>query len=319
MSHLAIDLDDVLEAAQRIDGGVLKTPCIASERLSSEFGCQVSLKSENLQHIGAFKARGALNAVRALDPKLAENGVVTHSSGNHGAALTRAASLTGIPAHVVMPDNSAKIKIEAVRSYGTTPIFCEPNAESRDAVATEVQEKTGATLVHPYNDPKVMAGQGTVGLEILEQNPGVQIILAPLGGGGLLSGILTAVKNSKPEVQIIAVEPAFADDGYRSLKSGQIEMPNRYDTVADGLRSPVGNNPFPILQKYIDDIVLVTEEQIGQSMQRLCKQGRLVVEPSGAVAFAAVLADPERFTNKNVTAVISGGNVDFGGCRVGQY
>lgn len=319
MSELAIDFEDVQQAARRIYGGVLKTPVVHSERLSDELECSVSFKAENLQHIGAFKARGALNAVRSLEPELAKRGVVTHSSGNHGAALARAASLTGIPAHVVMPENSARIKIDAVRSYGTDPIFCEPNAESRDAVAARVQQDTGAALVHPYNDPSVMAGQGTVGLEILEQNPEVQVVLAPLGGGGLLSGILTAIKNSKPDVQVIAVEPAFADDGYRSLKSGTIEMPTRYDTIADGLRSPVGSNPFPILQKHLDDIILVTEAQIGEAMQRLCKQARLVVEPSGAVAFAAILANAPRFAGQTVTAVISGGNVDFGGCRVGQY
>ena len=319
MSNFAISLSDVQQAAERIRDGVLETPCLHSEKLSTELACQIHLKAENLQHIGAFKARGALNAVRSLDDDTAQCGVVTHSSGNHGAALARAAALRGIPAHVVMPENSARIKIDAVRSYGTEPIFCEPNAESRDAIAAEVQQKTGATLVHPYNSPMVMAGQGTVGLEILTQLPAVDTILAPLGGGGLLSGILTAVKNLRPETKVIAVEPELADDGFRSLKSGQIEMPIRYDTVADGLRSPVGDKPFPVLKELLDDIVLVTEKQIGAAMQRLCKQARLVVEPSGAVAFAAVLAKPGLFSGQTVAAVVSGGNVDFGECRVGKY
>ncbi len=318
MNQSLISLSDIQQAAERISSGVLRTPCLVSERLSQELGCQVHIKAESLQHIGAFKARGALNAVLMLDEETAARGVVTHSSGNHAAALVRAARVRGIPAHVVMPENSAKNKIAAVRFYGVEPVFCEPTAEARENVAEKVRQETGATLIHPYNHPHVMAGQGTVGLEILDQLPGVETIVAPVGGGGLMSGILTAIKALKPDVSVIAAEPELADDAFRSLKSGSIEMPTRYDTIADGLRSPLGSNTFPIIRDLVDDILLVSEASIRTAMRSLAEAAGLVAEPSGAVALAAVTQHHARFNNQQVVVVVSGGNLDFGTCQLGH-
>jgi threonine dehydratase len=295
----------------------VETPCLPLESLSRELSCELTVKCENLQHIGAFKARGATNAIFMLSDEDAAKGVVTHSSGNHAAAVARAAKLRNIPAYVVMPENSAQVKIQAVRGLGVEPEFCTPHAESRAAVAAEIQARTGATMIHPYDDPRVMAGQGTVGLEILEQFDGVDVLFVPVGGGGLLSGLLVAVKAMNPAVQVIAAEPEWADDAYRSLKSGQIEMPTRVDTIADGLRSPLGEQPFQIIKRLVDDIVLVSEADIAAMTRKLAERAHLVVEPSGAVAMAGVQRRSESLTGKRVAAVITGGNIDFGGCKLG--
>lgn len=315
----AIELCDIEEAAVRIAPHVVRTPAVPSERLSAELGCQLFLKAENLQHAGAFKARGATNAVMALGEAAARRGVVTHSSGNHAAALARAARLRGIPAHLVMPHNSATNKIEAVRRYGVEPVFCEPDATARAETAAAVQAETGATMIHPYDNPQVMAGQGTVGLELLEQVEGLAAVVVPVGGGGLLSGVLTAIKARRPDVRVIAAEPKWADDAARSLKSGCIEQPTRYDTIADGLRTPLGELTFPIIRELLDDIVLVSEAEIAATTRRIAEATRLVAEPSGAVALAALAQIASRFPGAPVSAVISGGNIDFGGCRLGEY
>lgn len=312
-----IGLVDIQSAALRIQPFVLKTPTVFSERVSNQFGCCLNFKAENLQHIGAFKARGATNAVMQLDEHTAARGVVTHSSGNHAAALARAAKLRSIPAYVVMPKNSALNKINAVRSYGVEPVFCEPTAQSRAETAERLRNETGATLVHPYDYPPVMAGQGTVGIEIIEQLPNVDAIIAPVGGGGLLSGVLIAVKTLRPEVAVYAAEPQWADDAARSLQSGKIEMPTRYDTVADGLRTPLGQNTFPIIRELLDDIILVSEESILTATRTLSEIVHLVAEPSGAVTLAAMMTSAERFAGKTVAAIVSGGNLDFGDCRLG--
>lgn len=318
MTSLAIDFEDVRAAAERIQPYTIRTPCVPSERLSKELGCQIYFKAENLQHIGAFKARGAMNAVLRLDKDVADRGVVTHSSGNHAAALARAASVRQLPAHVVMPRNSARNKIAAVRAFGVDPIFCEPTAEAREATAHAIQQETGATLIHPYDHPAVMAGQGTVGLEILEQVRDVEVVIAPVGGGGLLSGVLTAVKALRSEVQVIAAEPQLADDAYRSLQSGRIEMPNRYDTLADGLRTPLGENTFPVIRTLVDDIVLVSEDAIRHATRKIAESARLVAEPSGGVALGALLTNPLRFADKRVAVIISGGNIDMEQCQLGR-
>lgn len=313
-----ITLDDVRAAAERIEPHVIRTPCVPSESLSRELGCRISFKAESLQHIGAFKARGATNAVLSLTGEQAARGVVTHSSGNHAAALARAASIRSIAAHIVMPHNSATSKITNVRSYGVKPVFCEPTAEARATKAAEVETATGASMVHPYDDPRVMAGQGTVGLEILEQSDAVDVVLIPVGGGGLLSGVLTAVKSIRPEIQVIACEPAWADDAFRSWKSGQIESPTRYDTIADGLRTPLGLNTFPIIRDLVDDVLLVDESSISRATRILAERVRLVAEPSGAVTLAAVMTYRQRFAGRSVVAIVSGGNIDFGACRLGE-
>lgn len=310
--------DTIQRARQRIEPYVLKTPIVACEKISQRCELDIALKAENLQHIGAFKVRGATNAVLSLPEPLAARGVVTHSSGNHAAALARAASIRKIPAHIVMPHNSARIKIESVRSFGFEPHFCEPSATARAAAAEQLQEETGATLVHPYDDMAVIAGQGTVGLEILEQWPEVEIVLAPVGGGGLVSGLLLAIKLIRPDVQIIAVEPALADDAWRSLRSGKIEQPTRYDTVADGLRTCLGQLTFPILQQYLDEIVLVSDAEILDATRLLAEVVHLVAEPSGAVSLAGALKLANRLKGKRVCALISGGNMDFGSCQLGK-
>lgn len=314
---MSISLHDIQAAAQRIAPYIIRTPTLLNERLSQDLDCEVHFKPESLQHMGAFKARGATNAVMQLDEEGAARGVVTHSSGNHAAALARAARLRGIPAHVVMPSNSATNKIAAVRSYGVEPVFCEPSAESRAATAEALRQQTGATLVHPYDSFPVMAGQGTVGLELLDQILRLDAVLVPVGGGGLLSGVLTAIKALAPEIQVIAAEPEWADDAYRSLQSGKIEMPTRYDTIADGLRSPLGENTFPIIRELLDDIILVSEAAILAAMRRLAEDARLVVEPSGAVTLAALTSAAKRFAGKRVAVVLSGGNLDLGEYNLG--
>ncbi len=317
-SHgFAIDLDDIQAAAKRIAPYVVRTPSIFSEKLSDEMGCQVHLKAESLQHVGAFKARGATNAVMLLTDELANRGVVTHSSGNHAAALSRAASLRRIPAYVVMPDNSAQNKIAAVRSYGIEPVFCQPNAQSRFETAQRLRQETGATLIHPYDYAPVMAGQGTVGLELLEQVKDLDAVIVPVGGGGLLSGVLIAIKSLSPNIRVIAAEPEWADDASRSLQSGRIEMPTRYDSIADGLRTPLGELPFAIIRELVDDIVLVSEAAIRAAMRSLAETAHLVAEPSGSVALAALRSNRNLFVGRNVAVVISGGNLDLKQCALG--
>ncbi|MCO8122247.1 threonine/serine dehydratase [Stieleria sp. TO1_6] len=317
MSVPVIELDDVRSAADRIQQSVIRTPAIRCERLSKRLGCQIALKAENLQHVGAFKARGAANAVLSLNEHDASRGVVTHSSGNHAAALARAAARRGIPAHVVMPDNSSAVKIAAVQSYGVQPVFCQPNETSRTETAEALRRETGATFVHPYETPAVIAGQGTVGLELLQQIESIDAILVPVGGGGLLAGILVAVKSLRPDVKVFAVEPAWADDTARSLSIGSPQSPTRYDTVADGLRTGIGQNTFPVIQRWVDGLFLVSENAILSAMRRIAEDAHLVCEPSGAVALAGLIENADEFAGQTVGVVISGGNLDFADCKMG--
>jgi threonine dehydratase len=306
-----VSMDDIRAARRRIESHVLQTPLLETPLLSQESDCRLHLKCENLQHVGAFKARGACNAVFSLSDAIARKGVVTHSSGNHAAALARAATIRGIPAHIVMPHNSRENKLAAVRAFGISPVLCEPDADSRRTTADAIVKKTGGTLIHPYNDPAIIAGQGTVGLEILEQSSDVDTVVVPVGGGGLLSGILIAVKTLRPEIRVIAAEPAWADDAARSLRSGKIEMPTRYDTIADGLRTPLGDLTFPVIQSLLDDILLVDEQTIENATRLIAAKARLIAEPSGAVSLAALLQHPSHFRGRNTVAVISGGNLDL--------
>jgi threonine dehydratase len=217
-----------------------------------------------------------------------------------------------------MPENSSEKKIAAVRSYGVEPVFCEPSNEAREETAERVRQETGATLIHPFDHPAVMAGQGTVGLEILRQVDRLDVVLVPVGGGGLLAGVLTAVKSLRPEVAVIAVEPELANDAARSLMMGKIQMPTRYDTIADGLRTALGVNTFPIIRHFLDEILLVDEDHIGAATRALAEDAHLVAEPSGAVTLAAIQQHQARFAGLNVVAVVSGGNLSFGKCRLGQ-
>lgn len=297
-------------AAQRIRSLVVETPVIPFASLSHEVGCSISIKCENFQHGFAFKARGACNAVFSLTDEEATRGVVTHSSGNHAAALARAAKLRGIRAHIVMPENSARVKLAAVRSLGVEPVMCESTPAAREAMANRVMRTTGATLIHPFNDARVIAGQGTVGLEILRQYPDVETIVVPVGGGGLLAGTLIAVKSLKPSVRVIAAEPEWANDAFRSLQSGQIEPVLRTDSIADGLRTPLGSLTFPIIFQLVDEILCVSESAIKDAMQQLGTHAKMIVEPSGAVPLAVVNQHRDRFAAQRVVCVVSGGNRD---------
>ena len=297
-------------AARRIRSLVVETPTIPFASLSHEMDCSIAIKCENFQHGFAFKARGACNAVFSLTDDEAARGVVTHSSGNHAAALARAAMLRGIRAHIVMPENSARIKLAAVRSLGVEPVLCESTPAAREAMANEVMRTTGAILVHPFNDARIIAGQGTVGLEILRQYPDVETIVVPVGGGGLLAGILIAVKSLKPSVRVIAAEPEWANDAFRSLQSGQIEPVWRTDSIADGLRTPLGSLTFPIIHQLVDEILCASEAAINESVQQLEAHAKMIAEPSGAVSLAVVNQHRSRFANQQIVCVVSGGNRD---------
>lgn len=311
-----VTLESVQTAADRIRHDVIRTPLLVNETLDASLGCRLFFKAENLQHTGAFKARGAANAVRNLPPQQADSGVVTHSSGNHAAALARMARRVGIAAHVVMPHNSSVMKINAVRSYGVEPIFCEPASDQREAKAAEVMQQTGATMVHPFESHDVICGQGTMALELLEQVDDLDAVIVPVGGGGLLAGTLTSLKNTRPSIRVCAAEPAWADDTFRSLQSGQHEQPARYDTIGDGLRTQVGQQTLPIIRQFLDDIFLVTETEIAEATRTLIQHTRTIVEPSGAVAFAALSQQRSQFAGQRVAVVISGGNLDL---SQGQY
>ena len=303
-------LPQIEAAAKRIRSLVVETLTIPFAALSHGDSCSIALKCENFQHGFAFKARGACNAVFSLSDEEAARGVVTHSSGNHAAALARAAKLRGITAHIVMPENSARIKLAAVRSLGVEPVMCESTPAAREAMANELMRTTGATLIHPFNDARVIAGQGTVGLEILRQYPDVETIVVPVGGGGVLAGTLIAVKSLKPNVRVIAAEPEWANDAFRSLQSGQIEPVLRTDSIADGLRTPLGSLTFPIIYQLVDEILCASEAAINDAMQQLEAHAKMIAEPSGAVPLAVVHQHRDRFADQRIVCVVSGGNRD---------
>jgi threonine dehydratase len=268
-------------------------------------------KCENFQKVGAFKARGATNAVLSLDESAARHGVATHSSGNHGAAVARAAKLRGIPAHIVMPSNSAKVKIGAVEGYGAQIVFCEPTEDAREVACAEVIKKTGATLVHSFENEYVIAGQGTAALELLEDVPDLDVVMCPVGGGGLLSGTAIAAKSMRPKIKVIAVEPANADDAAQSFRAGRRLVTEKKFTIADGLRTNVGEPNFAIIQRYVDDIVTVSEEAIISAMRTIWERMKIVIEPSAAVPYAAILERAFDVNGKRVGIILTGGNVDL--------
>jgi threonine dehydratase len=268
-------------------------------------------KCENFQKGGAFKARGATNAVFALDEARANRGVATHSSGNHGAAVARAANLRGITAHIIMPSNSAKVKVRAVEDYGGRIVFCEPTEEARETSCAEVIKKTGATLIHSFENEDVIAGQGTVAVELLEDVPDLDLVMCPVGGGGLLSGTAVAAKSMRPEIKVIAVEPENVDDAAQSFRAGRRVVTKKKFTIADGLRTNVGVPNFPIIQRYVDDIVTVSEEAIVAAMRTIWETMKIIIEPSAAVPYAAILKNRIDIREKRVAVVLTGGNVDL--------
>ena len=306
-----LDLDDIRRAHDRIRPHVHRTPVLTSARLDEASGGSLYFKCENFQKVGAFKARGATNAVFALDDETARRGVATHSSGNHAAALARAAKLRGIDAHIVMPSNTLKVKVRAVEGYGGRIIFCEPNQRAREETCARVMAETGATLIHPFENEDVMAGQGTVAVELLEEVPNLDLILCPVGGGGVLSGIAVAAKALRPEIKVIAVEPAGAADAAESFRQGRLVSDVKKETIADGLRTNIGGMNFAIVQRYVDDVVTVSEESIVAGMRTIWETMKLIVEPSGAVPYAAVMEKRVQVQGKRVGLVLTGGNVDL--------
>jgi threonine dehydratase len=313
MQPAAIDLPSVHDAARRIAGVAHRTPVATCATLDRLAGRILFFKCEHLQKAGAFKFRGALNAVLRLPEELAARGVVTHSSGNHAGALALAARLRGIPAHIVMPRTATPVKRRAVEEYGGRVIECEPTLAARETTTAAVQAETGATLVHPYNHPDIIAGQGTVAVELLEQVPDLDAIIAPVGGGGLVSGICVAAKALRPAVRIFAAEPAGADDAARSLAAGQLIPQTAPRTIADGLLTSLGDLTWPILRDNVERVLTVTEEEIVRAMRLAWERAKLLIEPSAAVPLAAVLGD--EFRNlpglQRVAVVLSGGNVNL--------
>jgi len=311
----AANLDAIRAARRRIEPFIRRTPVLTSGALDAIAGRRLWFKCELFQRTGSFKFRGATNAVRMLDDRDAARGVVTHSSGNHAQALALAARMRGIPAHVVMPSNSAEIKKAAVRGYGGRIVECEPTLEARESTAARVIAETGGTMVPPYNHPDVIAGQGTMALELLDECPQLDAIVVPVGGGGLISGIALAAKALNPSIRIIGAEPALAGDAAASRRSGAIQPPMPPLTIADGLRTALGPLTFPIVRDLVDEIVLVSEADIAAHMRLVWERMKLTIEPSAAVGVAVACGEwmAKERNHADVGVVLCGGNVDLSG------
>jgi threonine dehydratase len=306
-----LTLELVREAHERIKDKITRTPVMTSGTLDRLADARLFFKCENFQKTGSFKARGATNAVFSLPQSQARQGVATHSSGNHGAALARAAQLRAIPATVVMPDNAPNAKQDSVRRYGGQIVFCEPTLEAREKALERLIADRGACVIHPYNDLRVMAGQGTTAVELIEAVSDLDFVLSPVGGGGLLSGIAVAAKSLKPSIRVIGVEPAAADDAARSFRSGRIVPSVNPATIADGLRASLGDLTFAQIRRCVDDIVTVSEESIVGAMRRIWEVMKILVEPSGAVAYAAVVEGRLDIRGRRVGIALTGGNLDL--------
>lgn len=305
-------LNDIREAAERIKPYAHRTPVLTNESLNQRVGAQVYLKCENFQKVGAFKFRGACNAVFSLSDKEAARGVSTHSSGNHAQALALAAKLRGIPAYIVMPSNAPQVKKDAVAGYGGQITFCVPTLEARESTLAKIAGETGSTIIHPYDNERVIAGQGTAALEFLEKVPDLDVIIAPVGGGGLLSGTSIAATELKKGIRVIAGEPEMADDAYRSMKEGKIIPSANPETIADGLLTSLGKLTFPIIQQRVEQIVTVSEAGIIESMKFIWERAKIVIEPSAAVAVAVLWEKKIDLSGLKVGIILSGGNVDLG-------
>jgi len=303
--------DDVKTARERVTPYIHKTPVLTSTFMNELTGAELFFKCENFQKAGAFKVRGASNAVFGLSDDVAAKGVATHSSGNHALSLSYAAGRRGIPCHVVMPRTAPQAKKDAVIGYGGIITECEPSTSSREAVFADVQAATGADFVHPYNDPRVIAGQATCSLELLEQTGGLDAMVAPIGGGGMISGTCLALSNVAPDVKIYAAEPKNADDAYRSFKAGHIIADDAPDTVADGLKVPLKDLTWHFVSNHVEDILIATEEEIVDAMKLIWKRMKIVMEPSSAVPLATIIKNKDLFAGKRVGVIITGGNVDL--------
>ena len=306
-----INIKDIELAASRIEKHAHQTPVLTSQRINKMFDCSLFFKCENFQRVGAFKFRGALNAVSMLSDEERSKGVVTHSSGNHAQALSLAASIFKVPAYIVMPDNAPQVKIDAVREYGGLISFCKPILTEREATADLLIQKHGATFIHPYDNDNIIAGQGTCGMEIVKQlDHEPDIVMTPVGGGGLLSGTIVSVKSLTKNTLVYAAEPKMADDAFRSFEAGKIIPQTNPQTIADGLLTSVGERNFEIMKEGLGTVLLCTEASIIKAMKLIFENLKIVVEPSAAVSLACVIDNPEKFKKKSVCLVLSGGNID---------
>ncbi|MFM8876859.1 MAG: pyridoxal-phosphate dependent enzyme [Anaerolineae bacterium] len=308
---MSVTIRDIQQAAQRIKPYIHRTPVMTNESLNQKVGVQVFMKCENLQKVGAFKFRGASNAVWSLTDEEAARGVVTHSSGNHAQALALAAKMRGIPAYIVMPSNAQQVNKNAVAGYGGQITFCEPTLEARESTMEGIRLSTGATVVHPYDNEKVIAGQGTAALELLEDFPDLDVIIAPVGGGGLLSGTSIAATETKKSIRVIAAEPEMADDAFRSMQAGKIIPSVNPKTVADGLLTSLGVLTFPIIRERVERIVTVSEAGIIETMKYVWERAKIVIEPSAATVIAVMWEKKIDLTGLRVGVILSGGNVDL--------
>ena len=305
---MQVTINTIRDAHNRISTHILKTPVKSSTEINEIAGAELYFKCENLQRSGSFKIRGAVNAVLSLSDNKANNGVVTVSSGNHGTALSLAAKIRGINATVVLPKNASSYKRNLIENLGAKIVECEARVESREKTLLEVQDATGATVIHPYNDYKIMSGQGTVALEFLEQKPDLDIVLVPIGGGGLISGIAVAASEISPKINVVGTEPELADDARQSFAKKKLIPSNYPDTVADGLRTSLGAKTYPIILKYVKDIITAPEQNILPTMNLLTKTLKDNIEPSSAVPLAALIEHKHMFKDKKVGIIISGGN-----------
>ena len=304
--------EDLLECHRKIQPYIHRTPVLTSQALNKLAGAEVFFKCENFQKMGAFKMRGAANAILNLSDEQKANGVVTHSSGNFAQAVSLSAQMLGIKAYIVMPHNAPQVKKDAVRGYGGIITECEPLIEVRQATTDNISEETGASKLHPSNQVDVILGQGTAAMELLEDHPDLNVVMTPVGGGGLVAGTALATHFLGKNCKTIGGEPFAADDAFRSLQSGKIENNDSANTIADGLRTVLGNHNFPIIQNYVDKIIRVEEDEIVAAMRLIWERMKIIIEPSCAVPFAALLREKEQFAGQKIGIVLSGGNVDLG-------
>lgn len=311
MSYTAPDFHRIEDTSIEISPYTLNTPVLTSRNLNAMVGASLFFKCENFQRAGAFKIRGAASAALRLTDRQRALGLATHSSGNHGQAVAAMAKALNIPAYIVMPDASTKAKVEAVRAYGGEVIFCENNQQAREDTLAKVVEEKGAHLIHPYDNWDVIAGQATCAKELLEEVDVLHHIVAPLGGGGLISGTCLSAKYLAPMTEVIAGEPEGADDGYRSFTTGQMCVNEKVDTICDGLRASIGQKNFSVMQDLLADVVRVTDDEVVDAMRLIYQRMKLVIEPSCAVPFAVIRKQPERFAGKRIGIILTGGNVDL--------
>ena len=306
-----VTYNDIEKAHQRISDHIHNTPILTSDSLDNELGSNLFFKCENFQKTGSFKIRGATNSILQLNDTEIKNGIITTSSGNHGAAVAFIADKIGTSSKIIMPNNTPKNKIENVQRYGGEIFYCEPNIKSREDTLEKMIQKSGGSIIHPYNDEKIIAGQGTAAKELIEKVPDLDAIICPVSGGGLLSGTLLAAKNLKPGIKVFGAEPENADDTYRSILNNKIMSNETTDTIADGLRAQVGTVTFPIIKENVDKILLVSEEMIISSMYMIWQRLKIIIEPSCSIVLAALMLNSTKFLNKKVGLILTGGNYDL--------